>query len=333
MGKILKNGIEYTPDANTLTESLTSEEYHLLSDAEKMSDTYYFVEDETSFNEDNAVYGYTPIGTIIHVMGNHAPKNYLVCNGQVINIVDYPELAQYFEEEFGAIDKFGGDGVTTFAVPDLRGEFLRGTGTNSHTDCGNGASVGTHQNGTIVPNIYTGTSVGLPITYGKGVGLLNSDKGIGTPSTTYYYTNNSQGGSGSVAATYAQSAVRPTNTSVLYCIAYKNIYITPENLYSTDEKVVGEWIDGKPLYQRAFIGKTPTAANTGETFATFGTGAIYANAHLVGGYCTDGQSYRSPNSFGWDIWFNASGIRNSQSTTSWLEKDAILIVQYTKTTD
>ena len=284
MGKILKNGIEYTPNANTLSVPLTRAQYDALSETDKMKDIYYYVEDEEPFTTNNAVYGYTPIGTIIHVMGNHAPKNYLACNGQVVNIVDYPELAQYFEEEFGAINKFGGDGITTFGMPDLRGEFLRGTGANSHTNCGNGASVGTHQDGTIVPNIYTGTSVGLPITYGKGVGLLNSDKGIGTPSTTYYYINNSQASSGSVASTYAQSAVRPTNTSVLYCIAYKNIYITPENLYSTDEKLIGTWIDGKPLYQRTIAVTVPTTT-ADYTTVTSDNIRIANNASLK---CYDG---------------------------------------------
>ena len=48
-----------------------------------------------------------------------------------------------------------GDGVTTFKVPNLLGEFLRGTGTNSYTNQGSGANVGVHQDNGL-PNI-TGT--------------------------------------------------------------------------------------------------------------------------------------------------------------------------------
>ena len=46
---------------------------------------------------------------------------------------------------------------------------------------------------------------------------------------------------------------RPTNTSVLYCIATKNIYIDARYDYSTTEKVVGTWVNGKPLYQKTIL--------------------------------------------------------------------------------
>ena len=91
----------------------------------------------------------TPVGTIISVMGNNAPKHYLKCDGITDYLVkDYPYLAEYFKKEFGSVNKFGGDGVTTFRTPDLKGEFLRGTGVNGHANQGNGAAVGTHQDAT-----------------------------------------------------------------------------------------------------------------------------------------------------------------------------------------
>ena len=40
----------------------------------------------------------------------------------------------------------------SFGIPDLRGEFLRGTGTNSHVNGGNGAGVGEHQDATAIRN-------------------------------------------------------------------------------------------------------------------------------------------------------------------------------------
>ena len=71
--------------------------------------------------------GFAPIGTIIAFMGTTAPQDYLACDGTVYNIADYPRLAQFFTDQFGSANKFGGNGTTTFAVPDLKGEFLRGT--------------------------------------------------------------------------------------------------------------------------------------------------------------------------------------------------------------
>ena len=60
----------------------------------------------------------TPVGEIIRTIGNKAPKHYLMCDGSTHNIADYPYLAQYFKDTFGAINVFGGDGTTTFGVPD-----------------------------------------------------------------------------------------------------------------------------------------------------------------------------------------------------------------------
>lgn len=60
-----------------------------------------------------------PIGHIISYMGNNAPKHYLICDGTEYNITDYPHLAQHFMDEFGSYNYFGGDGITTFAVPEL----------------------------------------------------------------------------------------------------------------------------------------------------------------------------------------------------------------------
>ena len=64
--------------------------------------------------------GLNPVGTIISFMGTIAPEGFLTCDGAVLNITDYPKLASHFETQFGSKNHFGGDGETTFAVPDLR---------------------------------------------------------------------------------------------------------------------------------------------------------------------------------------------------------------------
>ena len=64
----------------------------------------------------------TPVGEIIRTLGDETPKHYLACDGSTHNIADYPYLAQYFKDTFGAINVFGGDGTTTFGVPDYTTE-------------------------------------------------------------------------------------------------------------------------------------------------------------------------------------------------------------------
>lgn len=203
----------------------------------------------------NAETGYTPVGTIISVMGTTAPRHYLACNGQIVNITSYPELANYFESQFGTKNHFGGDGTTTFGIPDLRGEFLRGTGTNSHlipdTEFleGSGANVGEHQAATQITRI-DGDTTTLYTHFGSSWKDLNKNPdrfiSIGASAQTQNFNvtaNRTQNG-----ADHSFTS-RPTNTSVLYCIATKNIYIDAKYQYSLDEEVVGTWIDGKPVYQ------------------------------------------------------------------------------------
>jgi microcystin-dependent protein len=205
--------------------------------------------------------GFTPVGTIIAMMSNSAPANYLVCDGTVYNISDYQELADHFFNEFGSRNYFGGNGTTTFAVPDLRGEFIRGTGTNSHTNQGNGADVGVHQDATENPYI---TRYRDSINHDNNL-LINSDVAKNDPSSNLQPRNPDAHIPGRLAyhnikitsstvdssQSISKYTVRPTNTSVLYCIATKNIYLNPSLDYSTSEKVVGTWIDGKPLYQKS----------------------------------------------------------------------------------
>lgn len=163
----------------------------------------------------------TPVGTIIPYMGTGIPKHYLPCDGTILNIDDYPDLSAHFVEQFGKAEHFGGDGVTTFAVPDLRGEFLRGTGANSHKEQGNGAAVGTHQDGTVHPSFKVWASHRL------GLSNKNSSTGIATFSNQDSSTWGSDvferrfsnyNTSSNAANTDIGYTSRPTNTSVQWLI-------------------------------------------------------------------------------------------------------------------
>lgn len=166
------------------------------------------------------LYSDTPIGTIISYMGNNPPKDYLSCDGTVYSISDYQSLADFINTEFGSYGFFGGDGTTTFAVPDLRGEFLRGTGTNSHTNQGDGSNVGEHQNATQIPYIFMSRS---PDFNGPGYESFptNTDRTIGSGTNRVYAKSGTYKEYGELAKTMFYTT-KPTNTSVLYCIKYTN---------------------------------------------------------------------------------------------------------------
>lgn len=165
----------------------------------------------------SATGGGSPIGEIIAYMGKTAPKNYLICNGATYNIADYPELSQHFIDNFGSANYFGGNGTTTFKVPDLRGEFLRGTGTNSHADQGNGVAVGKHQDATTIPTLSQGAEDPYLRTYKpQNAALKPENRDSETSGTTSAYKF--AGSPYTANSTYRSYTARPTNTAVLYCI-------------------------------------------------------------------------------------------------------------------
>lgn len=201
-----------------------------------------------------------PVGMIISYMGTTAPSGYLACDGSWYDIGLYPKLANWMMSEFDSYSYFALSGETVqsgkFKVPDLRGEFLRGTGTNAHANQGSGANVGTHQDGTEIPTVDKDTNnkwINVKAYALKGDFFIKGSQtavhsGAGATFTTtetdsYSYTS------------------RPTNTSVLYCIKYEEYEGDGRGVqYSTEEQVIGTWIDGKPLYQKTVnCGALPNA--------------------------------------------------------------------------
>jgi|GEM_PF-3118515 len=66
-----------------------------------------------------------PIGAMIDFAGANAPTGWLLCDGTLYTKTAYPLL-------FGVIgNRFGGDGVTTFMVPDARGRMTAGAGSTT----------------------------------------------------------------------------------------------------------------------------------------------------------------------------------------------------------
>lgn len=205
----------------------------------------------------------TPVGQIISFMGNTAPENYLACDGAVHDIADYPDLADFFNTQFGSINHFGGDGITTFAVPDLRGEFLRGTGQNSHAGNGNGADVGIHQDATR-QNYFGVLEDGNRQITNAAVGYTNSNNANDLTQTTMDSSTAPYTGtvlwqhrsSNNTMKSISTFTARPTNTSIMWCIkAFRTFSMKFEDakIYSEDERVVGKWIDSKVLYQKTVV--------------------------------------------------------------------------------
>ena len=72
-----------------------------------------------------------PPGVVIPFAGSSAPLGWLECNGTAVSRTDYAALFIAIGTTYGA-----GDASTTFNVPDLRGEFIRGWDNGRGIDTG-----------------------------------------------------------------------------------------------------------------------------------------------------------------------------------------------------
>ena len=185
--------------------------------------------------------GCLPVGTIIGVYSETAPMHFLACDGTVYNKTDYPELVQHL---FSLTDttpyEVSGDS-TKFKVPDLRGEFLRGTGTNSHTNQGNGGNVGQHQDATDIIAQSLGTNLITYAVAGEARPIINYDS-YHTPATNQYTQEQISSVERQITA---YRTVRPTNTSVLWCIAYTSTFVDAK--IDGKEVIVTNLTDGQIL--------------------------------------------------------------------------------------
>ena len=88
---------------------------------------------------------YAPTGSIVAMATRVVPTGYLECNGNTLSRTTYSKLFSVVGTTFGA-----GDGATTFNLPDLRGEFIRGLDSGRGVD--QSRQIGTQQ-GDAIRNI------------------------------------------------------------------------------------------------------------------------------------------------------------------------------------
>ena len=138
-----------------------------------------------------------PPGSVIWFAANAAPTGYLKANGAAISRSTYDALFAAIGVTYGV-----GDGSTTFNLPDLRGEFIRGWDDSRGVD--SGRAFGSAQADEFKSHSHTlldyGAFGSIAIT-GQDVGLLSGYPPPGTTAT---------GG----------TETRPRNVALLACIKY-----------------------------------------------------------------------------------------------------------------
>ncbi len=151
------------------------------------------------------------VGQICFFAMNAAPSGFLACDGSAVSRATYSALFGLVGTTYGA-----GNGSTTFNLPDLRGEFIRGLDNGRgvdparvHGSAQTDAFQGHHHDVKV-----STTQVGNNGGGGVGTGNLRGD-GLGTLAQAKDVASNGSNGSPRIA-----SETRPRNIALLACIKF-----------------------------------------------------------------------------------------------------------------
>lgn len=138
------------------------------------------------------------VGQVAHFSMSGAPTGWLKCNGAAISRTTYSALFAVVGTTHGA-----GDGSTTFALPDLRGEFIRGWDDGRTVD--NGRAFASFQADAFRAHNHT-----YLIFDGQYSGQNNGQPPSGAFNPVFNRTTGDAGG----------TETRPRNRALLACIKF-----------------------------------------------------------------------------------------------------------------
>tara|TARA_R110000850_G_scaffold266434_1_gene396751 strand:+ start:845 stop:2134 length:1290 start_codon:yes stop_codon:yes gene_type:complete len=153
-----------------------------------------------------------PAGAVNSFAMSAVPTGWLSCNGSLVSRTTYSGLFSAVGTTYGA-----GDGSTTFALPDLRGEFIRGFDDGRGVD--SGRTFGSAQSWAIENIVGTFTDIRVRLNtiftatgaFTGSTGAVSGDNGSGGAATANFAFDASN-------VVNTASETRPRNIALLYCI-------------------------------------------------------------------------------------------------------------------
>ena len=161
----------------------------------------------------------SPSGMISPFAMAAAPTGWLSCDGSAVSRTTYADLFAVIGTTWGA-----GNGSSTFTLPDLRGAFLRGTGSHGTSNMADGndfagPAVGSFENDQMQGHKHT-----INVSNGDGTASLPGGtqsslnrSGNGASGDTPGVMNNNFG-AGANGTPRTGDETRPFNAGVNYCI-------------------------------------------------------------------------------------------------------------------
>ena len=331
--------------------------------------------------------GFAPIGTEAYFDGTTAPQGWLICDGSTKNINDYPELAAYIASQHGSSNYYGGNGTTTFGLPKRLGmpynadalydtsERVVGIYTDgkplykkvinfgalpnakskevAHGITNINASsfklvqaFANRPNDTITIPFLNLTSlsgaINLLVTTTNVKITTGEDRSNSTAFVYLYYTKTTD------STRTLPSAGHSADGNGVFCIRAGVSGDANTHVYSTTEQIVGEWIDGKTIYEKTIVDTLPVTETNGvRASKQIPTGTNISKITAVSAFCYSSTGVICPlygsvvssreNDVGYQVRSNTASTNNNSITVYnanniWNGIEVIFTIQYTKTT-
>jgi microcystin-dependent protein len=146
-----------------------------------------------------SIIGTLPAGMVMYFANSTVPQGWLQCNGAAISRTSYTELFAAIGTVYGT-----GDGSTTFNLPDLRGQFVRGWASASTTS----ATV----TGSIATTTLTVSAVGSGLIQ---IGDILSGTGVTANTKVISQLTGATGGIGTYTVDTSQTVSSTTITATV----------------------------------------------------------------------------------------------------------------------
>lgn len=288
-----------------------------------------------------------PIGTMTMFAGSTAPDGWLICDGSAISRTAYATLFTKIGTTYGT-----GDGSTTFNLPNFKGRVPVGyDSTQTEFDTlGETGGAKTHTLTTEEMPSHRHSFVGSTQNSSLSSGGTGTYIGAGSTNTSY------AGGSNnitqphnnlqpySVTNVIIRALNTPTEESSVDSLPIGSILeydgiTAPDGYeeiadYSTNEIDTGmKWIDGKKIYRKvlsftisstlnSFVNVAHSISNVDIFLPNIDMAVLYNN-----------NWYKCPNDLVIEMYTNATNFTYYNNSSALTSNPAIVILEYTKTTD
>jgi microcystin-dependent protein len=151
-----------------------------------------------------------PAGAVQAFAMNNAPNGWLAADGTAVSRSTYAALFAAISTTYGA-----GDGSTTFALPDLRGIFVRGSGSQTISGITYNKTFAAKEGDAFQGHFHAATTTAAAIVGGA---VLAGGGGATNVGSTVTVTGATTDGSNGTPRTASET--RPANIALLYCIKF-----------------------------------------------------------------------------------------------------------------